>query len=142
MNAKTVLLFVIEGFFLVLRVWLLITVIMERPVSFILCLAFCDLLSVTCYLWLDIWIFYLKLAITCKNSFLSIVVVRLIIFFVGGLYTYTWKHYSKSLASFLGYSKQLTKTYKRGNEPILKKDLITFRYNVHWVLVVSVCSIC
>ena len=46
-----------------------------------LLLAICDFLSVTCYMLLANWIFYLKLAITCKNFFLSLVVVRLIIFY-------------------------------------------------------------
>ena len=44
-------------------------------------------LSLTCYLWLATCYllsvyFYLKLAITCKNLFLSLVVVRLFIFLV------------------------------------------------------------
>ena len=43
-------------------------------------ISICDSLSVTCYMWLNIWIFYLKLATTCKNLFLSLVVVRLVIF--------------------------------------------------------------
>ena len=43
------------------------------------------LLSVTCYLGLSICYllydaFYMKLAITCKNLFLSLIVVRLVIF--------------------------------------------------------------
>ena len=40
--------------------------------------AICDLLSVTC----NLLLFFLKRAITCKNLFLSLVVVRLVIFLV------------------------------------------------------------
>ena len=65
-------------------------------------LAIYDLLYVTCYV-----CFYLKLDITCKNLFLSLVVVRLVIFFFNTQHFFILISATKYLTKAVLYSKRM-----------------------------------